>query len=65
MAMQTDPYPARPLRIGTRGSPLALAQAKELRARLQQFIGGGAVKAENVFDGFVHIKLNKIKKKLN
>lgn len=36
---QTDltslrPTPTRPLRIGTRGSPLALAQAKELRGRL-------------------------------
>jgi hydroxymethylbilane synthase len=28
------PSPARPLRIGTRGSPLALAQAHETRARL-------------------------------
>jgi hydroxymethylbilane synthase len=28
------PSPARPLRIGTRGSPLALAQAQETRARL-------------------------------
>jgi len=28
------PDPARPLRIGTRGSPLALAQAHETRARL-------------------------------
>lgn len=28
------PTPARPLRIGTRGSPLALAQAHETRARL-------------------------------
>jgi hydroxymethylbilane synthase len=33
--MTTDlPYPAKPLRIGTRGSPLALAQAHETRARL-------------------------------
>ncbi len=33
--MTTDlPSPARPLRIGTRGSPLALAQAHETRARL-------------------------------
>ena len=30
----TQPSPARPLRIGTRGSPLALAQAHETRARL-------------------------------
>ena len=28
------PDPDRPLRIGTRGSPLALAQAHETRARL-------------------------------
>jgi hydroxymethylbilane synthase len=28
------PSPARPLRLGTRGSPLALAQAEEARARL-------------------------------
>ena len=28
------PDPSRPLRIGTRGSPLALAQARETRARL-------------------------------
>ncbi|MBB5220541.1 hydroxymethylbilane synthase [Amaricoccus macauensis] len=28
------PSPDRPLRLGTRGSPLALAQAKEVRARL-------------------------------
>jgi len=33
MAM-TLPTPAEPLRIGTRGSPLALAQAHETRARL-------------------------------
>ncbi|SRR6056297_300734 len=33
--MTTDlPSPARPLRIGTRGSPLALAQAHETRGRL-------------------------------
>ncbi|WP_224816137.1 hydroxymethylbilane synthase [Hasllibacter sp. MH4015] len=33
--MTTDlPTPAQPLRIGTRGSPLALAQAHETRARL-------------------------------
>jgi hydroxymethylbilane synthase len=33
--MTTDlPTPAKPLRIGTRGSPLALAQARETRARL-------------------------------
>jgi hydroxymethylbilane synthase len=33
--MTTDlPTPAKPLRIGTRGSPLALAQAHETRARL-------------------------------
>ena len=30
------PSPANPLKIGTRGSPLALAQAHETRARLQQ-----------------------------
>ncbi len=30
------PTPARPLRIGTRGSPLALAQAHETRRRLAQ-----------------------------
>lgn len=37
MATQTSPNPpepGRPLRIGTRGSPLALAQARETRARL-------------------------------
>jgi hydroxymethylbilane synthase len=35
VAMSTDlPDPDRPLRIGTRGSPLALAQAHETRARL-------------------------------
>ncbi|MEL6234801.1 MAG: hydroxymethylbilane synthase [Pseudomonadota bacterium] len=35
MALQTHaPAPDRPLRIGTRGSPLALAQAEETRARL-------------------------------
>ena len=28
------PSPAEPLKIGTRGSPLALAQAYETRARL-------------------------------
>ncbi len=32
--MPALPSPARPLRIGTRGSPLALAQAHETRARL-------------------------------
>ncbi|WP_109562947.1 hydroxymethylbilane synthase [Jannaschia seohaensis] len=32
--MPTDFSPARPLRIGTRGSPLALAQAYETRGRL-------------------------------
>ena len=33
--MQTaPPTPKTPLRIGTRGSPLALAQAEETRARL-------------------------------
>lgn len=31
---QDRPTPARPLRIGTRGSPLALAQAHETRSRL-------------------------------
>lgn len=36
-AMTLDlPSPASPLRIGTRGSPLALAQAYETRRRLQQ-----------------------------
>ena len=30
----TRPTPASPLKIGTRGSPLALAQAHETRARL-------------------------------
>ncbi len=35
MAMSNDhPTPAQPLKIGTRGSPLALAQAHETRARL-------------------------------
>lgn len=35
MLMTTElPNPARPLMIGTRGSPLALAQARETRARL-------------------------------
>ncbi|TFL18814.1 hydroxymethylbilane synthase [Jannaschia formosa] len=34
--MPTDFSPARPLRIGTRGSPLALAQAHETRARLMK-----------------------------
>ncbi|MGR3573067.1 hydroxymethylbilane synthase [Brevirhabdus sp.] len=35
--MSTDlPSPAKPLRIGTRGSPLALAQANETRSRLAQ-----------------------------
>ena len=33
------PTPARPLRIGTRGSPLALAQAHETRQRLQDAFG--------------------------
>ncbi len=33
------PCPARPLRIGTRGSPLALAQAHETRARLMEAFG--------------------------
>ncbi len=33
------PSPARPLRIGTRGSPLALAQAHETRARLMAAFG--------------------------
>jgi len=32
--IMTLPTPARPLKIGTRGSPLALAQAHETRARL-------------------------------
>ena len=34
--MNTLPTPAQPLRIGTRGSPLALAQAFETRTRLMQ-----------------------------
>ena len=33
------PSPLRPLRIGTRGSPLALAQAHETRSRLMQAYG--------------------------
>ncbi|WP_114965310.1 hydroxymethylbilane synthase [Alkalilacustris brevis] len=33
---KTRPTPDRPLRIGTRGSPLALAQAEETRRRLMQ-----------------------------
>ncbi len=33
------PSPATPLKIGTRGSPLALAQAHETRARLQAAFG--------------------------
>ncbi len=33
------PSPDRPLKIGTRGSPLALAQAQETRARLMQAHG--------------------------
>ena len=33
---QQYPTPASPLRIGTRGSPLALAQAYETRTRLSQ-----------------------------
>ncbi|GAB4284300.1 MAG: hydroxymethylbilane synthase [Roseovarius sp.] len=36
---QTLPTPDRPLRIGTRGSPLALAQAHETRARLAAAFG--------------------------
>jgi hydroxymethylbilane synthase len=35
----TLPNPASPLRIGTRGSPLALAQAHETRARLMAAFG--------------------------
>jgi hydroxymethylbilane synthase len=35
----TLPSPARPLKIGTRGSPLALAQAHETRARLMSAHG--------------------------
>ncbi|MBC6407327.1 MAG: hypothetical protein GDA40_03965 [Rhodobacteraceae bacterium] len=31
-----EPSPAQPSRIGTRRSPLALAQAQEVRQRLQQ-----------------------------
>ena len=34
MAMEQMPTPQSPLRIGTRGSPLALAQAHETRSRL-------------------------------
>jgi hydroxymethylbilane synthase len=37
----TAPSPERPLRIGTRGSPLALAQAHEARARLMAAHGLG------------------------
>ena len=33
------PTPARPLKIGTRGSPLALWQAHETRARLMEAFG--------------------------
>ena len=33
---QTHPTPANPLKIGTRGSPLALVQAHETRARLAE-----------------------------
>ena len=33
-ALRTTPLPARPLRLGTRQSPLALAQAEETRTRL-------------------------------
>jgi len=33
-ALRTTPLPARPLRLGTRQSPLAMAQAHETRARL-------------------------------
>ncbi|WP_092886322.1 hydroxymethylbilane synthase [Roseicitreum antarcticum] len=36
---QNTPSPAQPLRIGTRGSPLALAQAHETRARLMAAFG--------------------------
>ncbi len=36
---QDLPSPARPLKIGTRGSPLALAQAYETRDRLAQAFG--------------------------
>ncbi|HRK43483.1 MAG TPA: hydroxymethylbilane synthase, partial [Gemmobacter sp.] len=35
----TLPSPAAPLNIGTRGSPLALAQAHETRARLMAAFG--------------------------
>jgi hydroxymethylbilane synthase len=34
--IQDPPSPTRPLKIGTRGSPLALAQAHETRRRLQE-----------------------------
>ncbi|MCU0907305.1 MAG: hydroxymethylbilane synthase [Rhodobacteraceae bacterium] len=37
--MQNLPSPAAPLKIGTRGSPLALAQAHETRARLMAAFG--------------------------
>ena len=37
--MNDLPDPTRPFRIGTRGSPLALAQAHETRARLMQALG--------------------------
>ena len=33
------PTPADPLKIGTRGSPLAMAQAHETRARLMAACG--------------------------
>ncbi|MDE3029812.1 MAG: hydroxymethylbilane synthase, partial [Paracoccaceae bacterium] len=36
---QDMPSPARPLKIGTRGSPLALAQAYETRDRLGAAFG--------------------------
>lgn len=36
---QSHPTPANPLKIGTRGSPLAMAQAHETRARLMQAHG--------------------------
>ena len=35
----TTPDPSRPLRIGTRGSPLALAQAHETQRRLAEAWG--------------------------
>lgn len=46
--MMNLPTPAQPLRIGTRGSPLALAQAHEVRARLMAAHGVGEAAFEVV-----------------